>query len=195
MSETWCQKAAFLSEGVSTLAFLTKWDPQEAGCLATKAPMASALARTVSRARIGGLSASRIVSPPTVARGAAAFGPPPTRLLSTAVQGGGASRWRGPVTWVSAGVTVAGLYGLYQYQYQKQLNRQKSVGRPELGGPFTLTDIDGKPVSNTDLMGQWVLIYFGFTKCPDICPEEMTKVRAAASSVYSAPFEPRTPGR
>lgn len=86
------------------------------------------------------------------------------------------SRWRGPVTWVSAVGTIAGLYSLYQYQYQKQLNRQKSVGKPDLGGPFTLQDVDGKTVSNTDLMGQWVLIYFGFTKCPDICPEEMAKV-------------------
>jgi len=83
---------------------------------------------------------------------------------------------RGPITWVSAVVTITGLYSLYQYQYTKQLNRQKSVGKPELGGPFTLMDVDGKTVSNTDLTGQWVLIYFGFTKCPDICPEEMAKV-------------------
>ena len=77
-------------------------------------------------------------------------------------------------------VTIAGLYSLYQYQYNKQLNRQKSVGKPELGGPFTLMDVDGKTVSNTDLMGQWVLLYFGFTKCPDICPEEMAKARGLA---------------
>ena len=74
-------------------------------------------------------------------------------------------------------VTITGLYSLYQYQYTKQLNRQKSVGKPELGGPFTLMDVDGKTVSDTDLTGQWVLIYFGFTKCPDICPEEMAKAR------------------
>lgn len=122
-----------------------------------------------------GLRATGLLSPPCVARRAAP-GAAPARLLSSAVQGSGASRWRGPVTWVSAGVTITGLYSLYQYQYQKQLTRQKSVGKPELGGPFTLMDIDGKPVSNTDLLGQWVLIYFGFTKCPDICPEEMAKV-------------------
>ena len=77
-------------------------------------------------------------------------------------------------------MTITGLYSLYQYQYNKQLNRQKSVGKPELGGPFTLMDVDGKTVSNTDLMGQWVLLYFGFTKCPDICPEEMAKARGLA---------------
>ena len=102
----------------------------------------------------------------------------------TPAPGGGASRWRGPVTWVSAVATIGGLYSLYQYQYQKQLNRQKSIGKPELGGPFTLKDVDGKAVSNTDLVGEWVLIYFGFTKCPDICPEEMAK----ASGLIPAPI-------
>lgn len=71
---------------------------------------------------------------------------------------------------------MAALYSLYQYQYQKQLNRQKSIGKPDLGGPFSLVDVNGKSVSNEDLLGQWVLIYFGFTKCPDICPDEMNKV-------------------
>ena len=149
-----CEAAIFKSEGDRR----SNVQPRAPSCPPHSVPATYSYSDAVNLIamplfHIGGLSASRIVSPPTVARGAVAFGPPPTRLLSTAVQGGGASRWRGPVTWVSAGVTVAGLYGLYQYQYQKQLNRQKSVGRPELGGPFTLTDIDGKPVSNTDLMG------------------------------------------
>merc|ERR1719353_2857698 len=126
------------------------------------------------------MSASRLVSPLSVSRtrvtaAAAYLGTAPPRLLSSMAPHQ-PSRWRGPVTWVSAVGTIAGLYSLYQYQYQKQLNRQKSVGKPDLGGPFTLQDVDGKTVSNTDLMGQWVLIYFGFTKCPDICPEEMAKV-------------------
>ena len=133
----------------------------------------------LSVARRAALSAAPgLVSPLSVAR-RAALGAAPSRLLSSAAPapGGGASRLRGPITWVSAVVTITGLYSLYQYQYTKQLNRQKSVGKPELGGPFTLMDVDGKTVSDTDLTGQWVLIYFGFTKCPDICPEEMAKAR------------------
>ena len=139
---------------------------------------ASGLVSPLSVARRAALSAAPgLVPPRSIARA-----PPcavPSRLLSSTAAGGGASasRLRGPITWVSAVVTITGLYSLYQYQYNKQLNRQKSVGKPELGGPFTLMDVDGKTVSNTDLMGQWVLIYFGFTKCPDICPEEMAKAR------------------
>merc|ERR1719440_1665535 len=73
--------------------------------------------------------------------------PAGARTLSSAapVGGSGAPRWRGPVTWISASVTIAGLYGLYQYQYQRQLSRQRSVGKPDLGGPWDLLDPDGKP--------------------------------------------------
>ena len=85
-------------------------------------------------------------------------------------------RLRSPVTWISASVTLGALCGLYQYQYTRQLTAQRHVGKPDLGGEFSLVDFDGKRVSSADLQGQWVLIYFGFTKCPDICPDELNKV-------------------
>ncbi|RAI45189.1 SCO family protein [Rhodoplanes roseus] len=39
-----------------------------------------------------------------------------------------------------------------------------------VGGPFRLTDQDGKPISDTDLRGKPFLMFFGFTHCPDVCP-------------------------
>ena len=65
---------------------------------------------------------------------------------------------------------------MYEYQKWRQMTKQRQTGRPDLGGDFVLEDCDGKPVANQDLMGKWTLLYFGFTKCPDICPDEMAKV-------------------
>ncbi len=42
-----------------------------------------------------------------------------------------------------------------------------------IGGPFTLTDQNGRRVSDTDFDGKYRLIYFGYTFCPDICPVDL----------------------
>ncbi len=39
-----------------------------------------------------------------------------------------------------------------------------------IGGPFSLIDGDGKPLSQDDLKGQISLMFFGYTHCPDVCP-------------------------
>src|SRR5258707_6794996 len=39
-----------------------------------------------------------------------------------------------------------------------------------IGGPFKLTDQNGKAVTDQDLKGRPSLVFFGFTHCPDICP-------------------------
>jgi hypothetical protein len=48
----------------------------------------------------------------------------------------------------------------------------KSVGKPNIGGPFNLITQDGKPFSSDELLGKWSLIYFGFTNCPDVSLDE-----------------------
>jgi len=39
-----------------------------------------------------------------------------------------------------------------------------------VGGPFKLTDQDGRTVTETDVKGKPVLVFFGYTHCPDVCP-------------------------
>ncbi|MDE2198045.1 MAG: SCO family protein [Rhodospirillales bacterium] len=48
-----------------------------------------------------------------------------------------------------------------------------------VGGPFTLTDGAGKTVTNADFRGRWMLVYFGYTYCPDVCPTELQTIAAA----------------
>ena len=57
------------------------------------------------------------------------------------------------------------------------------LGEPPLkgatmGGPFTLTNQDGRRVSDRDFAGKYRLIYFGFTFCPDVCPTDLQAIGA-----------------
>lgn len=54
-----------------------------------------------------------------------------------------------------------------------------STGRADIGGPFTLVDQTGAIVTEADFAGRPMLIYFGFTYCPDICPFSLQIMAAA----------------
>jgi len=47
-----------------------------------------------------------------------------------------------------------------------------------MGGPFTLTDQNGRRVSDTAFAGKYRLVYFGYTSCPDVCPVDMQVIGA-----------------
>lgn len=71
--------------------------------------------------------------------------------------------------------------------------RTKSIGRPALGGPFSLVDHNNKPAKSEDFLGQWVLIYFGFTHCPDICPDELEKMIEVVDEIGKNNHKPWMP--
>ena len=45
-----------------------------------------------------------------------------------------------------------------------------------LGGAFTLTDQNGRRVSDTAFAGKYRLVYFGYTYCPDVCPVDLQTI-------------------
>jgi len=55
----------------------------------------------------------------------------------------------------------------------------QSSGTALVGGPFSLVGTDGKPVTDRDFRGRYMLIFFGFTHCPDICPAELQVIAQA----------------
>ncbi len=54
-----------------------------------------------------------------------------------------------------------------------------STGRALIGGPFSLVDATGKRVTEKDFVGRPLLVYFGFTNCPDVCPAGLQVIAAA----------------
>jgi protein SCO1/2 len=52
-------------------------------------------------------------------------------------------------------------------------------GSGPIGGPFELIDHAGRPRADADFRGRWLLIYFGYTYCPDVCPTDLQQIGLA----------------
>ncbi|KAM8778813.1 protein SCO2 homolog, mitochondrial [Rhynchonycteris naso] len=73
-----------------------------------------------------------------------------------------------------------------QQQQRTEALRQASVGQ----GDFSLLDHQGQARCKADFQGQWVLMYFGFTHCPDICPDELEKLVQVVQQLEAEPGLP-----
>ncbi|MQX36115.1 SCO family protein [Roseospira navarrensis] len=62
-------------------------------------------------------------------------------------------------------------------------------GPASIGGPFTLVNGDGKTVTEESWPGQYLLIYFGYTYCPDVCPTSLSTMTAALEQLDPALVE------
>ncbi|KAJ1634873.1 hypothetical protein T492DRAFT_970503 [Pavlovales sp. CCMP2436] len=115
------------------------------------------------------------------------------RALSSAGGGVPPQVRRSPIGWYSLALTslsAAGLYAMYRKRLDIKVRNVKVVGQAALGGPFALLDVDGKTVTDESLHGKWVLLYFGFTKCPDICPDELEKLSDVTRRLDAAGLSP-----
>ena len=57
-----------------------------------------------------------------------------------------------------------------------RMMRDLMSGTAAVGGPFTLTDVDGRRRSLADFRGKVVILYFGYTFCPDVCPTNLASM-------------------
>ncbi len=62
---------------------------------------------------------------------------------------------------------------------------QQVSGKALVGGAFTLTDNTGKRVTDQDFRGRHMLVFFGFTSCPDICPAGLQLMAGALEKLGS----------
>ncbi|KAL9709928.1 Cu-binding protein [Leucoagaricus gongylophorus] len=85
--------------------------------------------------------------------------------------------------------TGVGLFFYFRHEKQKLLEERekerssRQYGRPNIGGPLSLTSSNGEPFTEKNMLGKWSLVYFGFTNCPDICPAELDKVGSVLNKV------------
>lgn len=91
----------------------------------------------------------------------------------------------GPISWrglVLAGSVGTGALCYYKYEKERLLTQSSSkrvvsTGKALLGGPWTLVDSASRvAVTDASFHGQHTLLYFGFTRCPDICPNELVRL-------------------
>jgi len=79
---------------------------------------------------------------------------------------------------------VAGGYATWLYSTRSSPSGIVSVtgevsGKALVGGPFELLDQDGQIRRNDDFLGSYMLIYFGYTFCPDVCPTTLSDMSQA----------------
>ena len=68
-----------------------------------------------------------------------------------------------------------------------QLESATLFATPRALPVFSLTDQDGRPFGRTDLEGQWSILFFGFTHCPDVCPSTLATLAAARRELADLP--------
>ncbi len=57
------------------------------------------------------------------------------------------------------------------------------AGFARIGGPFTLIDQDGRTRTDADFRGRHMLVYFGYTYCPDVCPTALSDMAIALDEI------------
>jgi cytochrome oxidase Cu insertion factor (SCO1/SenC/PrrC family) len=62
-------------------------------------------------------------------------------------------------------------------------------GRGTVGGPFTLTDQNGQRRSDTEFRGKLMIVYFGYTFCPDVCPADLMAITQSLDALGAAAAE------
>ena len=90
---------------------------------------------------------------------------------------------RSQLIFAALALLAAFLFAGTAYYFSNPSHRVSYTGTALVGGPFTLTDHTGRKVTEKDFLGKYMLVFFGYTYCPDICPTELQVMSAAIDSL------------
>jgi len=79
--------------------------------------------------------------------------------------------WQIALAAIFAGLVIGGAIA-----FVKMAPAAPPAAKIAIGGPFALLDTEGKAVTDKDLLGKPVVMFFGFTYCPEICPTTLTEM-------------------
>jgi cytochrome oxidase Cu insertion factor (SCO1/SenC/PrrC family) len=95
-------------------------------------------------------------------------------------------RWLGVGAVVGLALLSSPQLGADELPSAAQLMDDLMWARGPIGGPFALTDHNGKPRTDAEFRGKLLVIYFGYTHCPDICPADLTAISLALDRLGAA---------
>jgi cytochrome oxidase Cu insertion factor (SCO1/SenC/PrrC family) len=92
-------------------------------------------------------------------------------------------------------LAILAVYAMMEVQTTRARNRSNNTrtpvvyhhGKAQIGGDWELFSTKGIPFGSRDLKGSYYLIYFGFTNCPDICPNSLMKLTKAVKIIEKMP--------
>jgi protein SCO1 len=80
-------------------------------------------------------------------------------------------------------LAIAGGAALQSALRSPDADPASATGQPRLGGPFELLDRDGRPFTEKNLHGRPFALYFGYTRCPDVCPTTLMRLATLRRSL------------
>lgn len=99
-----------------------------------------------------------------------------------------------PRQWTAAGfAAVIVVVGVILAVLVGQPSTESRTNSAPIGGSFELTDHHAKRVTDKDFLGQFMLVYFGYTYCPDVCPTGLQTISDALDLLEAGQVQKITP--
>ena len=80
------------------------------------------------------------------------------------------------------------LAGAWYFLIGRPSQQQPAAAPSAIGGPFSMTDQVGRTVTDATLRGKPFALFFGFTRCPDVCPTTLNRLAKLRKTLGLAAF-------